>query len=294
MRWRWRNASSEASRGRNDLGRGAVAASRCRCAVSLRRLGDDRRARLRQRCRASTIRRSPRTTCASSATRAAALIAEDLGSANGLFDGDSDKRSARLVLDGDRPIRIGRTYLRVRDASYRGAAGAPARGVDPRPAGGAVAGRRPARIGARQPVAGRDLGAEDRLLSAAAADRGAAAARMDDGLGDPVAHLYRTRALRPASAHRADRRAGVCAVRRAPRLRRILAVVALACRLQLCRQLAAVRHAVLLPSARDRAESAQGARRQRWPRSPRWPSRRSRLRRRKCVRALASSRTCGI
>ena len=47
-----------------------------------------------------------------------ALIAEDLGSANGLFQGDSDKRSARLVLDGDRPIRIGRTYLRVREASY--------------------------------------------------------------------------------------------------------------------------------------------------------------------------------
>jgi pSer/pThr/pTyr-binding forkhead associated (FHA) protein len=47
-----------------------------------------------------------------------ALIAEDLGSANGLFEGDSDKRSARLVLDGDRPIRIGRTYLRVREASY--------------------------------------------------------------------------------------------------------------------------------------------------------------------------------
>ncbi len=47
-----------------------------------------------------------------------ALIAEDLGSANGLFEGDSDKRSTRLVLDGDRPIRIGRTYLRVREASY--------------------------------------------------------------------------------------------------------------------------------------------------------------------------------
>ena len=68
-----------------------------------------------------------------------ALIAEDLGSANGLFEGDSDKRSARLALDGDRPIRIGRTYLRVREASYAVAAGAPACCVDPRPAGGSVA-----------------------------------------------------------------------------------------------------------------------------------------------------------
>ena len=49
---------------------------------------------------------------------AGVLVAEDLGSANGLFDGDSDARSARLVLNGDRPIRIGRTYLRVREASY--------------------------------------------------------------------------------------------------------------------------------------------------------------------------------
>ncbi|MEP6996810.1 MAG: FHA domain-containing protein [Betaproteobacteria bacterium] len=46
------------------------------------------------------------------------LVAEDLGSTNGLYEGDGDRRSARLVLDGEHPIRIGRTYLRVREASY--------------------------------------------------------------------------------------------------------------------------------------------------------------------------------
>src|SRR5678815_5696043 len=99
----------------------------------------------------------------------------------------------------------------------RGPAGTPAWDVDPRPAGGAVAGRSPARTGACQPVAGRDLGAEDRLLSAPATNRRAAAARMYDRLDDPVAHLYRARALRPAPAHRAGRRARVCAVWRVSR-----------------------------------------------------------------------------
>jgi hypothetical protein len=45
------------------------------------------------------------------------LVAEDLGSMNGLFlDHETTKRS-RLALDGETPIRIGRTWLRVRDAS---------------------------------------------------------------------------------------------------------------------------------------------------------------------------------
>lgn len=47
-----------------------------------------------------------------------ALIAEDLGSANGTFAERGRARMERMVLDGDRPIRIGQTYLRVRAASY--------------------------------------------------------------------------------------------------------------------------------------------------------------------------------
>ena len=46
------------------------------------------------------------------------LIAEDLGSANGLFEDGSTQSVRRIVLGGDRPIRIGATRVRVRDASY--------------------------------------------------------------------------------------------------------------------------------------------------------------------------------
>jgi hypothetical protein len=49
---------------------------------------------------------------------AGALVAEDLGSANGLFSDPGSERVTRLVLDGDRPIRIGNTYLRIRDANH--------------------------------------------------------------------------------------------------------------------------------------------------------------------------------
>jgi FHA domain len=45
-----------------------------------------------------------------------ALVAEDLGSANGLFVGEDRRRVARTVLDARRIIRIGRTRLRVRQA----------------------------------------------------------------------------------------------------------------------------------------------------------------------------------
>jgi hypothetical protein len=45
-----------------------------------------------------------------------ALVAEDLGSANGLFVGEDRRRLARVVLDGKRWIRIGRTNLRIRQA----------------------------------------------------------------------------------------------------------------------------------------------------------------------------------
>jgi hypothetical protein len=46
------------------------------------------------------------------------LVAEDLGSANGMFLDRDKGRLARIVVDGERPIRIGHTYLRVRDASH--------------------------------------------------------------------------------------------------------------------------------------------------------------------------------
>jgi hypothetical protein len=45
-----------------------------------------------------------------------ALVAEDLGSANGLFAGEDRRRLARVVLDGKRWIRVGRTHLRIRRA----------------------------------------------------------------------------------------------------------------------------------------------------------------------------------
>jgi hypothetical protein len=61
------------------------------------------------------------------------LIAEDLGSVNGLYTDKSADRVERLVVDGDRLIGVGRTWLRVREASH---GVAPAR-VAQRPARGA-------------------------------------------------------------------------------------------------------------------------------------------------------------
>ena len=49
---------------------------------------------------------------------AGALVAEDLGSANGTFSDRGKARQDRILLDGDRPIRIGQTHLRVRAASH--------------------------------------------------------------------------------------------------------------------------------------------------------------------------------
>jgi hypothetical protein len=46
------------------------------------------------------------------------LVAEDLGSANGLFADRSRERVARITIHGDRPIRIGHSYLRIRDAEH--------------------------------------------------------------------------------------------------------------------------------------------------------------------------------
>jgi hypothetical protein len=47
-----------------------------------------------------------------------ALIAEDLGSANGLHLDRSRAREARILIDGDRPIRIGHTLVRIREAGH--------------------------------------------------------------------------------------------------------------------------------------------------------------------------------
>jgi hypothetical protein len=46
------------------------------------------------------------------------LVVTDLGSINGLYLDGRRHRTDRLVLDGDAPIRIGQTLLRVREASH--------------------------------------------------------------------------------------------------------------------------------------------------------------------------------
>ena len=45
-----------------------------------------------------------------------ALVAEDLGSANGLYIDQDRRRTPRVIVDGKRTLRIGRTRLRVRQA----------------------------------------------------------------------------------------------------------------------------------------------------------------------------------
>lgn len=47
-----------------------------------------------------------------------ALIAEDLRTVNGTFEADSGRSVSRATIDGQRPLRIGRTLLRIRDAAY--------------------------------------------------------------------------------------------------------------------------------------------------------------------------------
>jgi hypothetical protein len=46
------------------------------------------------------------------------LVAEDMGSANGIFLDGSKSRLARIVIDGKQPIRIGQTFLRVREMNH--------------------------------------------------------------------------------------------------------------------------------------------------------------------------------
>jgi pSer/pThr/pTyr-binding forkhead associated (FHA) protein len=59
---------------------------------------------------------------------AGTLHAEDLGSVNGLYGVDDDARAARIALDGQRILRIGRTLLRVRAPEF---AVAPERAAGP-------------------------------------------------------------------------------------------------------------------------------------------------------------------
>src|SRR5215471_15756453 len=47
-----------------------------------------------------------------------ALVAHDLGSANGLFVGPDRRRHERVAIDPSQPLRIGRTLLRVRETDY--------------------------------------------------------------------------------------------------------------------------------------------------------------------------------
>ena len=54
------------------------------------------------------------------------LIAEDAGSANGLFLDRDKHRQERIVIDGERPIRIGHTHLRIRDGGHAVPPSAPA------------------------------------------------------------------------------------------------------------------------------------------------------------------------
>jgi len=46
------------------------------------------------------------------------LTAEDLGSVNGMYVDRDNGRRQRIIIDGDKPIRIGQTFVRVREATY--------------------------------------------------------------------------------------------------------------------------------------------------------------------------------
>jgi hypothetical protein len=46
------------------------------------------------------------------------LVAEDAGSKNGMFLDRSSARQVRIVVDPERPIRIGHTHLRIREMAY--------------------------------------------------------------------------------------------------------------------------------------------------------------------------------
>jgi pSer/pThr/pTyr-binding forkhead associated (FHA) protein len=46
------------------------------------------------------------------------LVAEDVGSANGMFLDRGKDRLERIILDGKLPIRIGQTFLRIRESTH--------------------------------------------------------------------------------------------------------------------------------------------------------------------------------
>jgi hypothetical protein len=46
------------------------------------------------------------------------LVAEDLGSVNGLYVDHDSRRQERVFVDGERPLRIGHTYVRIRGADH--------------------------------------------------------------------------------------------------------------------------------------------------------------------------------
>jgi hypothetical protein len=46
------------------------------------------------------------------------LVAEDLGSANGVYLGEGKQRLAHILVDGKQPIRIGQTFLRIREEGF--------------------------------------------------------------------------------------------------------------------------------------------------------------------------------
>jgi hypothetical protein len=50
--------------------------------------------------------------------QAGRLVAEDAGSKNGMFLDRSSARQARIVVDPERPIRIGHTHVRIRERAY--------------------------------------------------------------------------------------------------------------------------------------------------------------------------------
>lgn len=49
---------------------------------------------------------------------AGGLVVEDMGTANGVYLDGSKQRLARVMVDGRQPIRIGQTYLRIREGSF--------------------------------------------------------------------------------------------------------------------------------------------------------------------------------
>jgi hypothetical protein len=50
--------------------------------------------------------------------QAGQLVVEDLGSANGVYLNGSTQRLGRIIVDGKQPIRIGHTFLRIREGNF--------------------------------------------------------------------------------------------------------------------------------------------------------------------------------